>query len=265
MYDSWHSAPIEALASALGKRKNLFMNMIFKSLRQAFESLLSFRMFLLVLLPPIFSILGLMIVFIIFWQSWLLGLSSFLSSLSLFQWLQNMTGFLDFAEWSAVIFLILGFIPMAYLIAVLFTSLFIMPIVLKIVVGKDFKHLEKKRGGSLLGSVWNTVWVTLLFVAVFFVTLPLWLLPGCQILVPLLLTAWLNKKIFLYDVLQDYATAEERGRIEKEESGPLYGLGLILGFCSYVPLVFFAVPVLSALSYTYYGLNALADRRRRDF
>lgn len=241
------------------------MSMIFKSLRQAFESLLHLRMFLLVLIPPVVSILGLVVIFVIFWHDWVLGLSSFFSSLSLFQWLQSLTGVLALAEWLAVIFLILGFVPLAYLGAVLLTSLFVMPIVLRLVVAQDFKHLEKKHGGSAIGSLWNTIWATLLFVAAFFVTLPLWFLPGCQIVVPLFLTAWLNKKVFLYDVLQDFASIEERKRIEGEESGPLYGMGLILGFLAYVPFVFLAVPVLSALAYTYYGLNALADRRKEYF
>jgi uncharacterized protein involved in cysteine biosynthesis len=91
--------------------------------------------------------------------------------------------------------------------------------------------------------------------------LPLWFLPGCQIVVPLLLTAWLNKKIFMYDVLQEFASKEERQQILEEESGRLYGLGIILGAFSYIPLVFFFIPVLSALSYTYYGLNELVGRR----
>lgn len=261
VYDSWHSAPIEALARGNGKRKDWNMSAILKAFRQSFESLLRLKMFLLVLLPPVLSVFGLFIVFIYFWQGWVAGISAFFGSLSIFQWLQNFTGLSEFASWTAVVFLILAFIPLAYLVAVLLTSVFVMPIVLKWVVDADFKHLEKKRGGSVVGSLWNTLLATVVFIFAFFITLPLWFIPGCQVVVPLLLTAWLNKKIFLYDVLQDFASKDERKRIENEDSGPLYGMGLLLGLLSYIPLAFFFVPVLSALSYTYYGLNALVERR----
>lgn len=241
------------------------MNMIFKSFRQAFEAILRLRMFLLVLAPPMITVMGLFLLFALFWQNWVLSISSYFSSFTIFQWFIGLTGLPDFSQWMAVIFLILVFIPLAYLVAVLLTTLFVVPVILRWVVAEDFKHLEKKRGGSVLGSLWNAGVATVLFVVAFFVTLPLWLLPGFQILGPLFLTAWLNKRVFLYDVLQDYASLEERRRIEKEESGPLFGMGLILGFLSYIPLAFFVVPVLSALCYTYYGLNALVDRRSGKF
>jgi len=237
------------------------MSSIFRAFRQSFESLLRLRMFLLILLPPVVAVLLVFILFIVFWQAWSVGLAAFLEGLTPFRWIQDTTGFQEFAAFSAVVFLILAFIPLAYLTAVFFTSVFIMPLVLKIVVDSNYKHLEKKRGGTIIGSLWNTLVATFVFIAAFIITLPLWLVPGCQVLIPLLLTAWLNKKVFLYDVLQDFASPEERKRIEKEEAGSLYGMGLLLGLISYIPLAFFLVPVLSALCYTYYGLNALMDRR----
>lgn len=261
VYDSWHSAPIEALARGNGKGKDLNMTAILKAFRQAFDSLLRLQMFWLILLPPFLSVFGFFVLFVIFWSAWVTGLGNFLAQMSIFQWLQSLTGLNGFASWTAVIFLILVFIPLAYLGAVLLTSIFVMPIVLLRVAGTDFKHLEKKKGGTTVGSLWNTLWATMIFIVAFVVTLPLWLVPGCQVVVPLFLTAWLNKKIFLYDVLQDYASLEERKRIEREDSGTLYGLGLLLGLLSYIPLAIFFVPVLSALSYTYYGLNALQERR----
>ncbi|MEK2645173.1 EI24 domain-containing protein [Bdellovibrio sp. BCCA] len=237
------------------------MTAILKAFRQAFDSLLRLQMFWLILLPPFLSVFGFFVLFVIFWSAWVTGLGNFLAQMSIFQWLQSLTGLNGFASWTAVIFLILVFIPLAYLGAVLLTSIFVMPIVLSRVAGSDFKHLEKKKGGTTVGSLWNTLWTTIIFIVAFVVTLPLWLIPGCQVVVPLFLTAWLNKKIFVYDVLQDYASPDERKAIEREESGALYGLGLLLGLLSYIPLAIFFVPVLSALSYTYYGLNALQERR----
>ncbi len=239
------------------------MQLMFRSLRQASGALFKIHSILLVLMPPIVSVLGFLTLFFIYWQTGVSELSSFFSSLSLFQWLQTLVGLSSIAEWSAIIFLIFLFVPLAFLGSLLLTSLFVMPVVLRTVVNSDFKHLKKKQGGSIVGSLVNTLWATVLFVAAFFITLPLWLLPGFQVVVPLFLTAWLNKKVFLYDVLQDYASAEERKHIEKSEAFPMLGMGLMLGFLNYIPLMFFITPVLSAFSYTYHGLNALEKCRKR--
>ncbi|WII71862.1 EI24 domain-containing protein [Bdellovibrio sp. 22V] len=240
------------------------MSSILFSFRSAFGALFRWRMLLLILAPSFVAMILVLLLFIIFWPNWVLGLSSFFSGMSLFQWVQNQTGFLELASWTAVLFLIMAFIPVAFLLAVILTSLFVMPVLLKWVSDEDFKDLEKKRGGSLAGSVWNTVVATVLFCMAFVVTLPLWLVPGCQVLVPLLLTAWLNKRVFMYDVLQDYATKEERQQIEKEEGHTLFGMGMLLGLLSYIPLAFFLVPVLSGLSYTYYGLSSLRRLRKQE-
>ncbi|MGE5086420.1 MAG: EI24 domain-containing protein, partial [Bacillota bacterium] len=196
-----------------------------------------------------------------FWNSWLLGMEGLLQGLWPFQWVQHWTGVEGFAEILAVLFLVLLFIPMCFVVAVIFTSIFVMPIALKWVVEADFPGLEKKRGGSVLGSLWNTLKATVVFVVGFIVTLPLWLLPGCQVVVPLLLASWLNRQIFMYDVLQDYASKEERSVIQREEGPSLLAMGMFLGFLSYIPLAIFFIPVLAALCYTYYGLNELNQRR----
>ncbi|MDG0817381.1 EI24 domain-containing protein [Bdellovibrio svalbardensis] len=261
MNDFWHDEPIEALASVERKVKYLEMSKILEALRQSFESLLSLRMFLLVIIPPMFAVGVIFFIFFASWEGWSLGLTNFLHTFGPMNWLENLIGFHEIAGFVAMIALVLLFIPMAYLTAVIFTSIFVLPIALKWVAEADFKHLEKKRGGSIVGSLWNTLFATGVFVVAFFVTLPLWFLPGFQLLVPLILTSWLNKKVFLYDVLQDYASQEERRQIEKEESHRLYGMGMLLGLCSYIPLAIFIVPVFSALSYTYYGLNELSRRR----
>ncbi|NUN06451.1 MAG: EI24 domain-containing protein [Bdellovibrio sp.] len=239
------------------------MNSIFNALRQSVTALFKFHMFLLVLVPPLLSFLGMLFVVILYWAPVMTAMTGFFSALSLFQWLQAVTGLADFAYWTSIVFLFLMFIPMGYLLAILLTSLLAMPLVLKWVGSADFKHLQKKRGGTVVGSVWNTLFATVIYIAVFIGTLPLWLIPGLQIAVPLCLAAWLNKKVFVYDVLQDYASREEYQEILKQHGRPLYGMGLLLGLTSYIPLAFFFVPVVSALSYTYYGLKALEELRNK--
>lgn len=238
------------------------MNQMFKSLRQAFESLFRLNMLSLVFIPPVISFIAILVIFIVNWTSWINGLVSFLGALRIFDWLQGTVGLQDLSYWLALIFLILAFIPLVFISAIVITSIFVMPVVLRELEKTDFPNLEKKKGGSLLGSLWNTLFTTVAFVFIFTVTLPLWLIPGLQVALPLLLTAWLNKRIFLYDVLQDFASKEERRAIEKDESLPMYFMGVLLALISYFPFAFFFVPIVSALAFSFYGLNAL--RRLRE-
>lgn len=237
------------------------MSKILQALKQSFVSLFRLRMILLVVLPPILAVICSVFLVYMVTQKWGEGFVSFLNSIDVLKWVVTTTGFQSMAPVAAMTILMLLFVPVTYLTAVIFTSVFVLPFVIKWVAEADFKGLEKKRGGSIRGSLWNTLLATLLFVIVFAVTLPLWFLPGIPFLMPVLLTSWLNKRVFLYDVLQDYATSEERQKIDKEESHNLYGMGILLGFCTYLPLMIFFVPVFSALTYTYYGLNELSRRR----
>lgn len=239
------------------------MNQMFKSLRQAFESLFRLRMLSLVFVPPVISFFVILVIFIVNWGSWVNGLVGVLGGLRIFDWLQGTVGLQDLSYWLALIFLILAFIPLVFISALVITSIFVMPVVLREIEKTDFPNLEKKKGGSIIGSIWNTLFTTVAFIFIFIVTLPLWLVPGLQVALPLLLTAWLNKKIFLYDVLQDFASKEERKIIEKEESLSMYFMGVLLALLSYFPFAFFFIPIISALAFAFYGLNALQELRKK--
>lgn len=234
------------------------MDKIFYAFRRSFAALVNTKVLFLLLMPPLIAVGGLAILFFIFWTGWTTGLGAWFSSLWILQWAQSWP---DLGYWMAVVFLLLVFIPLSYLLSVLLTSIFVMPLVLIWVGNRDFGTLEKKRGGTIAGSIWNALFSAALFVFYFLISLPLWLIPGGQILVPLFLTSWLNKRVFMYDVLQDYASQDERKRLLNSESKGLYALGMLLGLMNYIPLAFFFVPVLSALSYTYYGLESLKKMR----
>jgi len=238
------------------------------ALKNSFAALFLPRMWLVILIPPFVAILILLGIFIYFWAAWVHGLSSYIETSWIFSATQKLftaSGGTDslgqVALWLSIILLALAFLPLAFLVAVLIMSIFVMPLVLEVISRKDFPDLEKKKGGSIAGSLWNTIFATFVFVTLFMVTLPLWLIPGCQIAIPIALTAWLNKRVFTYDVLQDYASKEERKQIESQERKNLYGLGIILGVFAYIPLAFLLIPAISALAYTYYCLGELKRLR----
>lgn len=178
-----------------------------------------------------------------------------------YTWIVDVTGFTGLGAMLVWIFLILIFFPLAYVISVAITSVIAMPLVIEF-ISKEYPELQKKQGGSTVGSLANTGFAALTFLFWLVVTLPLWLIPGAQILVPLYLSARFNRKVFMYDVFQDFADDEERKHLMKKDGFSLIVMGMILGLVAYIPFAFIFLPVVSALAFTYFGFNSLQELRK---
>jgi hypothetical protein len=136
-----------------------------------------------------------------------------------------------------------------------------MPTVVAHVGGRDYASLAMKRGGSYLGSLGNALWVSLVFVIGFILTLPLWLLAPLAFLVPLLWWGWATARMFRYDALVAHASAEERTTLFARHGKAFLAIGTIVSLLNFVPPLFFLVPILGGLAFTHYGLHALARLR----
>ncbi len=221
------------------------------------------KILMLLFVPLIASLVCWMVVFWFFWGTWVLSLSQLMQDTWLVTTLQgwfsaNASGVLSFLS---VLFLLLLFLPLAYLTATLLTSIFVMPIMVNLVVKDNYADLEMKKGGSFAGSFWNSLFVGFVYLVGMVLTLPLWLIPGGAIAAPLLLGAWMNKKIFSYDSLQDFASKSEFEKVAKAKAGSLYGMGILLGFLAYLPVVSFVLPVVMGLAYAHFCLSALRTHR----
>ena len=93
-------------------------------------------------------------------------------------------------------------------------------------------------------------------------TLPLWLIPGMGLVLPIYWLAWLNRRTFAYDALAAHATKEEWKALFEKHRGKLLLLGVLLGLVAHVPLVGLLAPAFGALAYVHYGLEALRRERR---
>ena len=236
--------------------------MVIKSLQQAFGALFSFRTWLVVLLPPLGTGLFLSILFFVSWRPLTLFVAGGISQWAWVHWLGDIVGQPEaFSVIFSGAFLVLLFIPILFVSILLVTSLFVTPIVLREVAVRYFPDLERKKGGSNFGSIGNSLRALSLFIVLFILSIPLWFIPGLQLVIPAVLVIWMNKKIFVYDVLQDFASKEERLAIEKREALGLWGLGALLVIFSYIPLAFVILPVFSAFAYSFYALNSLSDLR----
>ena len=170
------------------------------------------------------------------------------------------------AAWLAKAMALLGgwllIISASYLLAILLTAVLVLPLMLNCLSASEYPDLARMGRDSLLASTWNSVWAAVLFVVGWLVTLPLWLIPGLGLLMPLFWMAWLNRRTFAFDVLAAHATPEEWRALRRARAMPLLMLGLLMAALAHVPFVGMLAPSLAALAYIHFCLEALRRVRQ---
>ena len=232
-----------------------------RSLLYAVANVLHPRMLWLMLWP--------MLVALALWGSLALFLWGRLA-LRIAQWLQQGIDYalawahLDLGAAALVaanVLLFLLFVPLVYLTALFILSLFGMQPMVNYVASRSYPSLERRRGGGIAGSGWNS------FIAIFglllfgLLSVPFWLFPLLWPLIPLVILAWVNQRLLRYDALAEHADPQEMKRIFRARRGALYVMGLLLALVAYVPLAGFFAPVLFGLAFIHYLLAALAQER----
>jgi hypothetical protein len=231
------------------------------ALLYGFANLLHPRMLWLMVWPMLVSLAFWGAVAAAFWERLAAALAA------LFQrWLDPAAGFLHLdlggaTLLAAYVVLVLLLVPLVYLTALFILGAFGMQKMVDHVAQRSFPALERRRGGGVAGSVWNSVAALGGMAVLFLISLPLWLLPPLWPLIPLAIFAWGNQKLLRYDALAEHAEAGEMARLFSERRGALLTLGLLFALLAYVPFVGFIAPVLFGLAFIRYLLGALQDLR----
>lgn len=155
----------------------------------------------------------------------------------------------------------LAIFAIAYLAATLLAAIAIMPLLLQHLSETDYRDVAAVGKDSFVAAAVNSLAASVLFVAGWLVTIPLWLIPGFSLLLPLLLMGWLNRRTFAYDALSLHATPGEWQVLRRQHKTPLLMLGLTMALLAHIPFVGLLVPALAALSFVHYGLEALRRSR----
>jgi hypothetical protein len=231
-----------------------------RALSRAARDLLTARMLALIFLPMCLALLfwgGLAWLFGGAWRDALAGLLAATPLQSLAAW--------SGAEWllpySAILLLVLLWLPAVYVTALLVTSLALMPVIVGHIGARQYPLLDRRAGGSVLGSVGNGVYAMLVYVVAWVVTLPLWLLGPLGLLMSLWLNTWLNRRLFLYDALAEHADAGELRRVRGETGSASLTLSGILSLLHLVPFVGLLAPVYMGLAFGHYALDRVAAMR----
>lgn len=226
------------------------------ALMRSFASLRQGRIWLYVLAPALVSLI--LWVVLAFWGlgllvNWLMGHPPMTILIGWgVAWLATLLAYTG--AWMAIF-------ACAYLTASLLAAVVIMPLMLKQLTETEYRDVAPMGQDSFVAATVNSVFASILFIVGWLLTLPLWIIPGLSLILPLLLMAWLNRRTFAYDALSMHATDDEWQALRRQQKTPMFMLGLTMALFAHVPIIGLLVPALAALSFVHYGLEALRRTR----
>jgi len=236
------------------------MEAVIRALARAVGSLVHPVILLILLVPMVVAVAVWLGVAWAYWDTWTSAIQSLVVDHTAHSWA---------ARWDlpaaagvvAVVVMVILLTPAIIVTALLIAAVFAMPVLVGHIARRNYPRLEWRRGGTVLGSAWNAFVAIGLFLVLWVVTIPLWLLGPIAAVLPLLLSAYLNQRLFRYDALSEHASREEMQRIFLEARGKLFLLGLITGVFYFIPPFSLIGPVFAALAFVHLCLDELARLR----
>ncbi len=224
-----------------------------------------------------------------FWESTVAAIRNNLDSYelvsSMVRWIEGL-GLSNLRVVLAPVLLLFMAIPVIVIVSLLFVALFMTPSMVALVAERRFPQLERKKGGSMVASLFWSLGSTVLAVIALILSIPLWLVPPLILILPPLIWGWLTYRVMSYDAMVDHASSEERRQIFKEHRVQLLGIGIISGYLGAAPSVLWAsgamfvamAPILvpaaiwiytlvfafSSLWFAHYTLSALEQLRKKN-
>lgn len=168
------------------------------------------------------------------------------------------------AHWAAVFLLLAAFAALTYLTALFLVAVFALPSLIRLVAARDYPELGRHGDNAFWGSLGNTLSAGAIFILGCVVILPLLLIPGALLVLPLLWAGWLNQRTFRFDALAEHATRNEMRRLARENRSRFWFAGLGTAAAAHVPLLNLLAPAMTALVFVHLGLAALRRLRQAE-
>jgi CysZ protein len=237
------------------------MSPVIAAFNSALRDLREPRVLALALVPPLAAIAVWAVLAWAYADDWARWVADWIATTPWLTWIRDL-GLSSVFVWASGIAAFALLIPVMLITAVLVTELVAMPVIVPLIGERHYPRIERLRGGTVAGSLWNAAATTAMFAALWLITLPLWLTGIGALVLPPLLSAYFNQRMFRYDALAEHASAAEYEMIARGSGRRLFLLGLVLAALYYVPLVNLVVPVLSGLAFTHLCLAELARLRQ---
>lgn len=168
------------------------------------------------------------------------------------------------SRWAAVFLLLAALAALIYLTAMMLVAVFALPLLIRLVALRDYPELGRHGENAFTASLGNTLVAGAIFLVGALFSLPLLLIPGMLLVLPLLWGAWLNQRTFRFDVLVHHATSAELRRIVGDNRRRFWLAGLLTAGAGYLPLVNLLAPAFAALVFVHLGLGALRRLRQEE-
>ncbi len=165
------------------------------------------------------------------------------------------------AHWASVFLLLAGFAALVYFTAIVLVAVFALPRLINLVAARDYPDLGRHGENVFWGSLGNTLGAGAIFVVGCLAMLPLLLIPGALLVLPLLWGSWFDQRTFRFDALAEHATRAEMQRLLTENRSRFYFAGIGTAAAAHVPLVNLLAPAFTALVFVHLGLAALRRQR----
>ncbi|OZI46239.1 hypothetical protein CEK29_04985 [Bordetella genomosp. 5] len=222
------------------------------------------NMLFAVLLPFLIALVGANLLLWLFWSpltDWLrLEAGQWETVNDVDAWLVSV-GLFSLKIWLVPVIAAAILLPVSGILGLVIAAIFVMPLVLRHVDKREYTGLARLGTNATAVSVWNAIWVGVVFAIGWLFTLPFWLIPPMALILSVFWWAFAFSRMLRVDALVEHATPTERRLLIKQRNGGFWIIGFILALINLIPPAWIILPVYSALVYAHYGLQALKELR----
>jgi uncharacterized protein involved in cysteine biosynthesis len=236
------------------------MQTVLDSFTRALSDLRAPRVLAVLLIPPLAGLAAWGVLAWAFADDWARWVAEVIAGSAWLKWVSSF-GLANVFVWASGFAALAVLLPVVLITSILVAEIVALPVVVPWVAARRFPGLEARKGGTVAGSALNVTGAIVVFLVLWIVTLPLWFTGIGALVLPPLISGFLNQRLFRYDALAEHASAGEYRAVLARARGRLYLLGVLLAFVYYIPLVNLAAPVLSALAFTHFCLGELVCLR----
>lgn len=230
------------------------MNLFLDSFWRAVGDCLRPRVIVMSILPLVLMVALSLTLGYLYWDDALASVRGLLDGSSLattlFEWLQGIgIGAGGLKDVLAPLIVVFALSPVIVLLSLLVVALMMTPALVAMVAERRFPRLERKRGGSLLASLFWSLGSTMLAIIALLVSIPLWLIPPLILVLPPLIWGWLTYRVMAFDALAEHASKSERLEILRRHRAWLLGIGIITGYLGAAPTLLWASGALFVVAF----------------
>lgn len=224
------------------------------------------KMLLALLLPFFIALVGALVLLWVFWTpltNWLDAHAldwHYLNEVD--QWLLAV-GMFSLKLYLVPLLAVAILLPLSGILGLVIAAIFVMPIVLRHLERREYLGVVRRGQFSTTYSMWNAIWVGVLFSLGWLVTMPLWLIPPLPVVLPIVWWAFAFTRMLRVDAIIEHATAQERRQIWRRHNRQYWLIGFVLALVNLFPPAWLVLPVFSALVFAHFSLEALRQLRQQ--